>query len=316
MTVSNSGSPTAASREIQLPTREQVRVRSSFWTLRGSGKSNQAKILVSLIDPCVAPLRTVPRSEEDLLIAARNRRVLVIDNVSRIDRRLSDALCRLATGAGLSKRKLYTDTSEVTIEVTRPVILTGIADIVTRPDLFDRSLVVHLPEILQDKRRTELEILSAFEADRPAILGGLCKALSTALKRIGEISPGNLPRMADFAKLVVAAEPALPLEPGEFLAAYTRNEEYAVAVSLENSPIAIFVRHLASEGKWSGTAAKLLELIDRDIDVIPSSSRRYLPRTPNWLSSRLKEQVPNLRRVGVDVNFTHGEERIITIQEV
>ena len=43
-------------------------------------------------------LRSTPRQEHDLMIAARNSWVLAFDNLSRLPAWLSDALCRLATG--------------------------------------------------------------------------------------------------------------------------------------------------------------------------------------------------------------------------
>lgn len=65
--------------------------------------------------------------------------VLALDNLSGLDHRLPDALCRLAAGGALSGRKLYTDSDETLIEVQRPVILNGIDDLATRPDLAERQ---------------------------------------------------------------------------------------------------------------------------------------------------------------------------------
>jgi hypothetical protein len=50
---------------------------------------------------------------------------------------ISDTLCRLATGGGFAVRQLYTDQNEVLFDAARPVILNGVEDIVTRPDLAD-----------------------------------------------------------------------------------------------------------------------------------------------------------------------------------
>jgi hypothetical protein len=55
---------------------------------------------------------------------------------------MSDAFCRLATGAGFSTRRLYTDSEEVIIEARRPVIVNGIGDLIQMPDLADRTLLV------------------------------------------------------------------------------------------------------------------------------------------------------------------------------
>src|SRR5262245_12750824 len=99
---------------------------------QGSAKSTFAILLRYLIDPNVASLRSLPREERDLAISANNAHVLAFDNVSHLSPWISDALCRIATGAGFATRQLYTDMDEVLLGASRLVILTGIVDVVTR----------------------------------------------------------------------------------------------------------------------------------------------------------------------------------------
>jgi hypothetical protein len=110
---------------------------------QGSAKSTFSAILRSLLDPNTAPLRALPREIRDLFIAASNGHVLAFDNVSGLPAWISDTLCRLATGGGFAVRQLYTDQDEVLFDAARPVILNGIEDIVTRPDLADRALFLN-----------------------------------------------------------------------------------------------------------------------------------------------------------------------------
>jgi hypothetical protein len=114
---------------------------------QGAAKSTTARILRELIDPNTAPLRSQPREERDLMIAARNGWVLAFDNVSSVPDWLSDAFCRLSTGGGLATRMLYTDDDEVLFDAQRPLLLTGIEEVATRGDLLDRSLILFLPRI-------------------------------------------------------------------------------------------------------------------------------------------------------------------------
>jgi hypothetical protein len=102
---------------------------------QGSAKSTFSYILRTLLDPNTAPLRALPREDRDLFIAASNGHVLAFDNVSGLPAWISDTLCRLATGGGFAVRQLYSDQDEVLFDATRPVILNGIEDIVSRPDL-------------------------------------------------------------------------------------------------------------------------------------------------------------------------------------
>ena len=142
----------------------------------GSAKSTFAEIMRALIDPNTSPLRALPREDRDLFIAASNGHVLAFDNVSGLPAWISDTLCRLATGGGFAVRQLYTDQDEVLFDAMRPVILNGIEEIVTRPDLADRAIFLTLEPIPEDRRRPEAELWAAFEAEHPRILGALLDA--------------------------------------------------------------------------------------------------------------------------------------------
>ncbi len=78
------------------------------------------RVLVALTDPAVVELRTLPKDERDLAIAASRWWVLAFDNLSYVSPQMSDAMCRLATGGGLGTRQLYTDDGEVLFDAKRP----------------------------------------------------------------------------------------------------------------------------------------------------------------------------------------------------
>jgi hypothetical protein len=135
---------------------------------QGSAKSTAERMVRALVDPSTAPLRTTPRSERDLVIAATNSWCVAFDNISTLQPWLSDAMCRLSTGGGFSARELYTDAEEVLFDATRPMLLNGITDVATRPDLLDRALTVALPPIPEEKRRPEAVLWREFEKARRA----------------------------------------------------------------------------------------------------------------------------------------------------
>jgi hypothetical protein len=81
------------------------------------------------------------------MIATNSAHALAFDNVSGLPAWLSDALCRLASGGSLAVRQLYTDDAEVLFEAARPMLLNGIEDVIGRPDLADRAIVLTLPSI-------------------------------------------------------------------------------------------------------------------------------------------------------------------------
>jgi len=76
---------------------------------QGTGKSTAAHMLVQLVDPSSALLRSPPREPESSAIQAAGSYVVAVDNVSTIAPWWSDALCRAVTGDGWIRRRLYTD---------------------------------------------------------------------------------------------------------------------------------------------------------------------------------------------------------------
>ena len=147
---------------------------------QGAGKSVFSRMVRSLIDPSAAPIRAVPKDDRDLVVSAGNSWALVFDNLSSVPAWFADALCRLATGSGFATRMLHTDRSEMIFDAARPIILNGIPSLTDRADLADRALTIHLATIAEDARDPEDELLAAFEAKRPAILGALLDAVSCA----------------------------------------------------------------------------------------------------------------------------------------
>jgi hypothetical protein len=114
---------------------------------QGSAKTVLTKMLRYLVDPHVAPVRTLPRENRELFIAAHNGHVLAFDNLSILPPWGSDSVCRLASGGGFAVRRLYTDEDEVLFETARPTSLNGIEDVITRSDLADRSIFLNLSPI-------------------------------------------------------------------------------------------------------------------------------------------------------------------------
>jgi hypothetical protein len=131
---------------------------------QGSAKTFRAAVLRSLVDPNIAPLRTLPREDRDLFIAATNGHVVGFDNLSNLPAWISDTLCRLSTGGGFATRQLYTDQDEVLFDAMRPIILTGIEDIVTCGDLSDSSIFLVLQSISVATGRLETELWLGFVA--------------------------------------------------------------------------------------------------------------------------------------------------------
>jgi hypothetical protein len=279
-----------------------------------AGKSSGARILRNLIDPNVAPLRSTPRGTRDLMIAATNAHVLSFDNLSGLSRELSDDLCRLATGSGFSTRTLYENREEEIFDAARPMTLNGIT-LAPRPDLVSRALFINCPQLRDRTRRPEDDLTNALAKAHSGILGALLDAVVVALQRESTVTIESLPRMADFARWVVAAEPACPWSRGQFLKAYARNRQDAVEAILDGDIVADVVQALCAESRWQGTATELLEAVNARASEAQRRAKDWFTQ-PRQVSDALRRLAPALRRVGVDVRFFRlgrGRTRVIEL---
>jgi hypothetical protein len=226
---------------------------------QGSAKSSLVRVLRALVDPNTAALRTTPRDERDLVIAATNGWLIALDNLSHLPDWLSDALCRLATGSGFATRELYSDSDEAIFAAQRPIVLNGIEEVATRGDLLDRAVTLYLPTIPEDKRQDEKDFWHTFEQTRPQILGALLDIVSAAVQRLPTTTLNCKPRMADFALWACAAAEACGWTAQDFLDAYQGVRDAVHELTLEASPVGLLVREFAQRPTpWEGTASELL----------------------------------------------------------
>ncbi len=268
---------------------------------RGAAKSTMTRVLRALIDPAKAPLRKEPRDDQTFAIMAYNNYVVALDNLSHLSARLSDTMCTLSTGSGDAYRTLYANDEETLFDVCRPQVFNGIEELATRGDLIDRCLILKLPEIPQEQRRDERSYWQAFEAARPRLLGALLGAVSVAIRNLPHTRFVALPRMADFALWVQAAEPALTEIPGAFLQAYTRNRDEGVMAELEDSPVALALLSLIEQkGDWTGTAGDLKKQLEAIVGE-EVARQKIWPGNGRALSGMLKRLAPSLRARGVFV---------------
>lgn len=287
----------------------------------GAAKSTTARIIRGLVDPHEAPLLALPGTERDFVVTASSTYMIALDNVGAMSAETSDMCCRLSTGAGLTLRKLFTDAGVVVFsDLRRPLVLTAITPPTGRTDFLDRALVLTLPAMPDHTRRPETEVMREFEGARPHIVGALFDAIATALRRLPQVRLMELPRLADFARVAVAAAPGLGASEQEMLAILGGVREEAVCMALEGSPVAEAVRaFMADQDEWSGTASALLSALGELVGEDARHGRAW-PASPRGMSAALRMVAPALRRVGVEVlvgkREGHQGKRIVVIRRV
>jgi hypothetical protein len=293
--------------------------------VQGAGKSTISKVLRSLIDPSLAALTTIPKSERDVAIAATNSHLIAMDNLSEISAELSDILCRVATGGSFRTRELYTNDDEVIFTYRRPLIINGIEELPIRPDLLDRSILIHVEPITEDRRQDEQKFWSDFERVRPQIFGRMLDIICDGIRRLPDVKLETTPRMADFTRWGVAVEQAMGFAEGSFLSAYSVNREDANAAAIESSPIAVVLHHYLGEKTtpygsvekyrrfFDGTALKLLDELRKHCDHQKGSYSRSgselwevlhhpkFPKTASAMSAEIARIEPNLKKLHVTV---------------
>jgi hypothetical protein len=160
------------------------------------------------------------------------------------------------------------------------------------PELTNRALIVSLPEIPPGKCRPELELLNTFLQAFPAILGALCSAVSTALRRLPDL-PLPSGRLPDAFAWILAASPALVC-PGD--EPFTEDEIRAAFAAHLPRTVPQAVRDLMhQQTEWSGTATELCDLL-----------QPLITASPRGLSQHLHDAVPSLAAAGIEIVFRHS----------
>jgi hypothetical protein len=282
---------------------------------QGASKTTLARLARRLIDPNIADTRTMPKDETDLLVAARNGWIINLDNLSQVRDWLSDALCRIATGGGFGARQLYTDTDETLFEAKRPIVINGIPDLATRPDLADRSIVLILPPIEEREKISEKTFWRAFDQQMPKLLGVLLDAMCLALRDENDLRDQyeregvKTPRMVDAAIWVDAAAPALTWNRGEIIKLLLENrvniQKHIVDADLVGGAIQAFMK---TRTEWKGYSTDLLKAV-REVVSEEVRSQKDWPKAANNFTNKLRAAAPGIRMSGIEIveGMTHGK---------
>jgi hypothetical protein len=271
---------------------------------QGTAKSSAARTVCDLVDPSHAPLRGEPRDKPEWIQAADHGWMVTLDNVSKLPQWLSDAMCRAVTGDADTHRALFTDDDDVLIAFRRIVCLTSIEEVIEKSDLRDRTLLLPLQAITEERRQTESDMRARWTSLRPVMFGALLTLVAGVLRERPSVHLEKLPRMADFALIGVAVERVMHWKAGSFLDAYEDNQNAHHVAAMEADGLAALVLTFAqTELEWSGTPSDLLEALrafesERDANR-KGKHQSCLPKLPNQMTGRLSRSAPNLRAMGV-----------------
>lgn len=268
----------------------------------GSAKSTAQRRLRDLLDPNEVPLRSRPKTVEDIHVAASNSYILSYENLSHLTPEQQDAFCVVSTGGGYSTRQFYTNGDEYVMKSKCPIVLNGINPVASQPDLIERTISVELPSISSAKRQDEQALEADWQQDRGKIFTGLLNLFSLSLRTLPsvKIDDSQKKRLIDFQRLGEAACLAMGKKAGHFSERFDVAQGEGVLRGLETYGISNAIQVLLSGRKgqkWEGTYLSLLG----DLNDLPGVDRSHWPKSPRGLASQLKRIAPGMRRIGISV---------------
>lgn len=189
---------------------------------QGSGKTTLGRRLGLILygrSFQVGSFRSDPSGEDDFVAAITGRRFVVFDNADANIRWLPDHLARLATGADIEKRQLYTTNDLVSYQLNCMLAITSRDPRWKREDVVYRLLPIRM-ETIQGSKRPEKFLQGDILNCRGAIWGALLTLLNqvVASMRTQSGQDGSSHRLADFHWFGRLAAPVLGLQT-EFAAA-------------------------------------------------------------------------------------------------
>lgn len=272
----------------------------------GSGKTTAGKYLASLVDRNGRSVTGAPRDEVHLSTLVRGAPLRVLDNLSKLDERLSDAICRIATGDAYTARRLYADGDVVAWPLHASLILSSITqDVLAREDIADRAVVLtlELPAI----QRRESAAAEAWSAAEPRIRGALFDALAGGLALLPTVGsaapPCPGPRFVDAALDAEAIARACGWPDWLCWNALAQSRDEARADRLAADPLALKIEAILNTrgGQHSAPLSEWLETLNA---TSPHWVRGTGPQTPRGLRSALDRLAGDLSRIGIAIK--HG----------
>jgi len=285
---------------------------------QGSGKSFLSKVIIrSLTDPSVLGIQGFPNSKQDMLLATQHAHVQIYDNLTYISKSWSNTLCIMATGGNVSGRQLYTDSDIVNHKLHAPLVLNGLSNFISTSDLAQRCLTLELNPLTDRGRKSEKQLLKDFNHDLHSIFGGLCQLTADILKVLPDVEVTHPERMIDFSHWLAALEQVMDLPESPLQQAYHDILTESQHDSVMGDPVASAVHQLVTQSggkyEWKGTPAELLKHLNESMHIDRDLHSKSWPANAIALSKRLRTAKAALLSQQVEVVFSRGKERRITI---
>ncbi len=258
--------------------------RPHLWIIgeHGTGKTSLANGLRDLVDPCDNPL-FLNKKVTDLAQIIDHNAIPIFDNISVINKEISDFFCSTYTGTNFIKKKIYTDDEDFTFNIKKPLIITSICTGKVAQDLMSRTFF--FPRAKLKVTKPDFILKEELDRLRPGALGALLTAVSGTMRILPTISSTCQVRTADFEVIGLAAAEALGYGKDKFIQVLERNEKYKRALFAKMIPsIEALSGFMKNQQMWTGTLSELLAAL-----LGVADDPKLLPKSANYLSRDLKQ---------------------------
>lgn len=282
---------------------------------KGSGKSSAIKKFCQIVDPKNIGLGNIPKTEDDISLRISENYVNAFDNLSFINKSISDLFCKCVTGGTNVRRTLYENTDETTFDLKSIVVLNGIEVLISESDLLDRSLFFHLERLSSDKLKTEAELDKEFLTDMPKILALCFSVLQLAMTDEEPVDKSEMMRMADFFEWAIRIGRVLGYEDKYVINLLHKNRDIMIEQSLSENPLAqLILIYMEYSEERVHTVTELLKILKK-LAVEQQIDTKLLPKQPNILSRKINKIKSDLQSVGITYEIkNNGYSKVITIK--
>lgn len=276
---------------------------------QGSGKSFTSDLVKNIIDPSLIGKQHSLKSIQDFALLVSKSYLSIVDNLSQVSDDMSDAMCQTVSQGQYTTRRLYTNDEISTIDMKSKLIINGITIKNTKPDLLERSIVLHIDKLNSIDMVSEDVLSQKFRAYLPMILDRIFSTVSSALRTLPNTNLTNAPRLADFAKLAIAIGEGMEFD-GEYVLSIYQGNIRDVGLLFLDDPIVIALKDVLNScnGEFEGTATELLEQMKK-------FSHQELPKAANSLSNRLTRLSSELAKesISIEKSKVRGGIRLIKV---
>ncbi len=280
----------------------------------GSIKTTATATVKAIVDPNGKHKEdNVSRMAEkpnDLIIQLFNQYLPSFDNVSYVDSKISDVICRAITGSNNQRRKLYTDDDEVIHSYRSKMVLNGIIPTLDYPDLQTRLISYERDTIDESNLLTEKEFQQILDELLPSVLGQIFILLSQALEKYPKLKDKIKPktRMPDFEVWGEIISRDMGNTPNKFLEQYQQIIIQGNISAQKSYPIIDAIQILMKDKKIHQDSAlnfynDICEIAVQDLKVNLKDRFVKFPKHYNQVTNHLKVVKPLLKTSGFD--FDH-----------